>query len=190
MSIKLAFVHSESSTHPMGNSKCLLLIFYFMPNHLLMLQKPMHLEVLKELPDKMKPASESKVPQNYFSKECDHFVNWPSPTSKRSCPNFYNLKDESVSIVIYLTDDLDSYPMQTFLSAIQFTKESRLVISNVVFTFINNSLAFDSHMRHVRAMMALTTESVRIVVTSSESERKAKLKGVDLANSEQVHVNP
>lgn len=119
-------------------------------------------------------------------KDADHFLDWPSPSTKSHCPKSYDLKDDAVSIVIYMKDILDSLAVQTFLSTVQFSKESNMVINNVVLTYVNSSKSFDAHMANIETMMALRVLSVPVIAKPAESEWKAKLQGVHLANSEQV----
>lgn len=122
--------------------------------------------------------------------DIDHFEDWPTPYHKDNCPERYVLADNSVSIIIYMKDALDSLPVQTFLSTVQFTRNSKITISNVVLVFINNTESLPTHLAHVEYMMDLAAASlsgpISVLTATAETEWKAKLAGVKLANAEQV----
>ncbi|XP_067949007.1 uncharacterized protein [Watersipora subatra] len=140
-----------------------------------------------ELPH-IQPYSEITEPRQFkFTKECDHFADWPSPSKKKGCPTEYSLKDWSLSIIIYLSADLESVSMQTFLSVTQFIRDSQLIIKNIIITYIDEPISKESNILQINTMMKLTTD-LPIIVISSDSEWKAKLEGVRRANSEQVFL--
>lgn len=85
-----------------------------------------------------------------------------------------------------MKDSLDSLPIQTFLSALQFIQQSNVTISNAILTFKNDEASKSTHLANIKVMMALTTSAVSVIVSSADTEREAKLRALDFTNSEQV----
>ncbi|KAF6025027.1 hypothetical protein EB796_016644 [Bugula neritina] len=150
------------------------------------------LSSIKENPEsKYKPDIKEQPGKDFtkdYTKECDHFTDWPTPFKKLGCPKSHSMRDNSLAIVIYLKDDLESLPTQTFLSALQFCRESNVSIANIVFVYRNDGQSVHSVESHIEYFMELTAGSIPIISKSAATEWKAKQAGVDLANARQVLV--
>lgn len=116
----------------------------------------------------------------------DHFAGWPSPFRKSGCFKDYDLRDRTVSIILYMRTVLDSLPIQTFLSVIQFSSQSNINVKEVIVAYINDSTYHEAQKLYLTEITRLAGDSIRIVSATANTKWTAKLAAVELATSEQV----
>ena len=119
----------------------------------------------------------------------DHFIDWPSAFHKYGCQFNYPIRDRTFSFVLFIRDAIDSLPIQTFLSVVQFSSQSRNPIREVVVTYVNESLSLTGYQAYIDEIQRLATISnIKVFTTSGSSEWKAKLNAIKLTSSEQVSI--
>lgn len=123
-----------------------------------------------------------------FNPGVDHFLDWPSPSYKPNClrSDQYVFTDKTVSAVIYMKDELDSLPTQTFLSILQFTAESGITVNKIVLAYINNKASILSHEANADHITSLAGDRVVVESVSAATEWLVKRKALERISSEQV----
>lgn len=120
----------------------------------------------------------------------DHFIDWPLATHKPNClsPDQYTVTDRHVSAVVYMSDELESLPIQTYLSIVQFSRESDFIIDKIILAYADGSpVTVKSHKDHVEYIRDLADGVVVVESVLAETEWKAKHKAVEMVTTKQVH---
>lgn len=116
----------------------------------------------------------------------DHFIDWPSAFEKSGCKLDYSLRDRSFSLILFMKDVIDSLPIQTVLSVLQFSSQTKNPIRDIIVTFVNESASIAGHQAYIEEIQRLAGSNLTVSTTSAGSEWRAKLNAIRLASSEQV----
>jgi len=117
------------------------------------------------------------------TKDTDHFKDLPFATEKPLC-SFPAANHQRISVIIYLVNNYDSVPVQTFLSIQQFSKEAGVELSEVIIAYINDSWEAELNSRVIETIRLFAT--IKVLSAEAETEWKAKLKAIRLTTAEQV----